>query len=1114
MLKYMWGVALLVLLSLSFQLPQASAQVVSSPSPGCNSANAGTFDFSTFSTVPVSQPFSGTFAQGEKLTFEVLVFGASGPFVQATATDTTAGVTILNVFNGSAPISQDYTIPASGNRNFNLVLESETGEGSFETEIQVRCMAAPPGSITIRKTTVGGDGTFNYIGGLGAFSITTVGGSGQQLFANIVAGSYVVRETITTGFTLTTIVCTGDSDNGSVINVNLRRVTIDLDPGENIICTFTNVAQSSLIIQKVTIGGDGSFDFSGGLGAFNITTSGGSGQQSFPNTAAGSYAVIEAVSASFTLTSISCSGDTDNGSIVNLGSRQVTIDLDAGENIICTFTNTILESSVIIRKISTGGDSTFNFSGGLGSFDIATSSGSGEQSFANVAAGSYVVTEGPAATFTLMSIVCSGDTDNGSVVNIASRQVTIDVDPGENITCTYTNAIIQGSIIIQKMTVGGDATFNFSGDLGAFAIDTSGGSGQQVFSNLSAGSFVVTEAVVSAFTLTSIVCTGDTDNGSVINLSGRQATIDLDPGENITCIYTNTAVESSIIIRKVAVGGNGTFNYTGDLGPFSIGTAGGSGQQTFASVAAGSYTVTETAAATFNLTSLSCSGDSDNGSIVNLTSRQVTIDLDVGENIICTFTNTMQQVQLGTVTIIKIADGGNGTFTFSSPQAELDAISLTTASGRAQSNAVSLAAGTYTITEDILAVWNLTDLQCFDPDGGSSVNINTRTATIDLDDGEAIECTFTNTFTDTPERTRRIIKNFLNRRIGMLLSEELDRNRYLRRIPGALWGETNGNGNDTGAPASFAFQPSKGTIRGRFAASLSQIMAYQQQVEMARLKKLGMKLGLNGSAETKPQTPRRGWDFWIEGHYNHFKDDNGGADRKGHFGIIYAGLDYLVDPAILVGLLAQYDTTTDKSGTLGSDVRGHGWMVGPYVSARLTPNLLFDARAAWGQSDNKIKPFGTYTDNFDTNRWLVRANLTGNWHSGNWRFTPSASIAYISERQKTYTDSLGLKISGQTVSLGRFTFGPEIAYRIKTEDGTIFEPHASISGIWDFHRPGDLSVGGLAVSADEFRASVEAGLLVYGGDGLSVRAVGKYDGIGDKDFQSYGGQLWLNFPLN
>ena len=55
---------------------------------------------------------------------------------------------------------------------------------------------------------------------------------------------------------------------------------------------------------------------------------------------------------------------------------------------------------------------------------------------------------------------------------------------------------------------------------------------------------------------------------------------------------------ANIVIHKVAVGGDGTFGYTGTGGissPFSITTSGGNGSQSFTSLSAGSYTVTESA---------------------------------------------------------------------------------------------------------------------------------------------------------------------------------------------------------------------------------------------------------------------------------------------------------------------------------------------------------------------------------------------------------------------------------------------------------------------------------------------------------------------------------------
>ena len=69
---------------------------------------------------------------------------------------------------------------------------------------------------------------------------------------------------------------------------------IDLAAGEDVTCIFANVKRGSLTVVKSTIGGDGVFTFtSQALGGFVVTTTNGSGQQSFGNLVPGVYDVTE-----------------------------------------------------------------------------------------------------------------------------------------------------------------------------------------------------------------------------------------------------------------------------------------------------------------------------------------------------------------------------------------------------------------------------------------------------------------------------------------------------------------------------------------------------------------------------------------------------------------------------------------------------------------------------------------------------------------------------------------------------------------------------------------------------------------------------------------------------
>ena len=187
-----------------------------------------------------------------------------------------------------------------------------------------------------------------------------------------------------------------------------------------------------------------------------------------------------------------------------------------------------------------------------------------------------------------------------------------------------------------------------------------------------------------------------------------------------------------------------SFTTTGGLSPATFdldddadGTL--SNTQTFSDVAPGTYTVTETAVAGYS-TALSCV-DPDGGTTT--AGATATIDLDAGETVTCTFTNT----ELGTIEIIKdtvpddaqdfsfTTTGGLSPATFDLDDDADGTLSNTQAF-------TDVAPGSYTVTETAVAGF-ATSLACVDPDGGSSTA--GATAMIDLDAGETVTCTFTNT---------------------------------------------------------------------------------------------------------------------------------------------------------------------------------------------------------------------------------------------------------------------------------------------------------------------------------------------------------------------------------
>ena len=107
-----------------------------------------------------------------------------------------------------------------------------------------------------------------------------------------------------------------------------------------------------------------------------------------------------------------------------------------------------------------------------------------------------------------------------------------------------------------------------------------------------------------------------------------------------------------------------------------------------------------------------------------------------------------------------------------------------------------------------------------------------------------------------------------------------------------------------------------------------------------------------------------------------------------------------------------------------------------------------------------------------------------------------------------------LAVPDQSVSLGRFTFGPELGYRIE-RDGSFLEPQVSLQGLWDFAADGEIDAGGLAWQPAEFYGRVEGGLMFGRTDGgMTFRAVGAYEGIGTSDFEVWSARIWGSLPLN
>lgn len=312
---------------------------------------------------------------------------------------------------------------------------------------------------------------------------------------------------------------------------------------------------------------------------------------------------------------------------------------------------------------------------------------------------------------------------------------------------------------------------------------------------------------------------------------------------------------------------------------------------------------------------------------------------------------------------------------------------------------------------------------------------------------------------DRKAETERLVRQFVHRRADTIVSEEPDLSERIL-LPGLSNVDLHGH--------------SGSSIQVDFVTTLS---------------------GLQAGDDPTAHDQHEGFDVWAKGKFVY-------SDSTGEiFGLAWTGLDYHLDPDLVVGVMAQTDFVDDDDFS-----RGVGWLAGPYAVARVTDGLVIDGRIAGGRSRNRINPFGEYTDRFATWRAIARTQATGDFSVGPVTVNPFVRVVYWRERQHGYTDGMGVKISGQTIDLGRVRFGPKVSFTFQLDEDWSVTPHIAAAGLWTFRHTEDERT---------LRSRGDCGLTVMSPWGVSFRVEGFYDkGVGRSDYEAFGGALKVTVPLS
>ena len=438
--------------------------------------------------------------------------------------------------------------------------------------------------------------------------------------------------------------------------------------------------------------------------------------------------------APWTLSSIVCSLDeTDYVIYANGAPTGATFPVETAETTSCVITNatSYLDVSKLTNPVDTETDFSFTANGS----PFVLSGGETSTPFQFAPGTSVTITEADLAGWSLSDIVCTVDGQEvaPTAEDLDAGSVTIATVAGETVNCAFTNDTSFVTVTKQTLPDGSSEVFDFA--VNGSPVSLSDGQTSAAFQYEPGTEVTIAETLPDGWDLTDITCTVD---GVELDESVTVTTV---AGTTIDCTFTNSQ-DGTIIINKSLVGeDDATFEYTGtwlDPEGFEITTVNGFGTQTFQNIDPDTYTVDELPLEGYDGTMLVCDDSDDNGTASTVVGLVGTINLDPGETVECTYTNTQRARLLVDKETVPDEYDQDFDFVFSNGQFQTPFTLNDSTDDEADPwTSGFIVPGTYTVDETVPDHWTLTDISCGDRDGDGT--------TITLAAGQVVTCVFTNT---------------------------------------------------------------------------------------------------------------------------------------------------------------------------------------------------------------------------------------------------------------------------------------------------------------------------------------------------------------------------------
>jgi len=319
--------------------------------------------------------------------------------------------------------------------------------------------------------------------------------------------------------------------------------------------------------------------------------------------------------------------------------------------------------------------------------------------------------------------------------------------------------------------------------------------------------------------------------------------------------------------------------------------------------------------------------------------------------------------------------------------------------------------------------------------------------------------------------------------------------RFDSRLNNTAW--------DVNANGASPFTATPGENTADFGISLSQFGSWMTKNDAEKIK-AAKELLAKGQKLPVPATLDRRVDMWTQ---TRIATDNPAVDMSGRSYTSYVGADYKPLDGVLLGGMVQLDSAAAISAPLAGSADGQGYMAGPYVAMQLSPNIILDAKAAWGQAHDSVAA-GSAATNFQTSRSLTSARLKGDWQVEQWHLTPTATIESINE-----SATLGIGDTATEFGFNRMIVGPRVSRQFEVGNDKSIEPFVHINSNVNLDTAnGFLSNQGL--TGLESYNTIGGGFALKQTDDFTLRAttdVDNFDANTDKNVRT---GVTLTIPLD